>query len=330
MLPGDRADFPSFLFHIAYHNCHLSTGRLKSVAPPITGCSKLESIHTVSWMKQVARRASAGERAIGFVPTMGALHEGHFSLVREAKRQCSSVVVSIFVNPSQFGPSEDFKKYPRQMERDRAALEKLDVDYLFAPSVEEIYPKGFQTSVIVDALSDRVEGRARPGHFRGVATVVLKLFEIVRPNVAFFGRKDAQQARIIGQMARDLDLDVSIRTCPIVREPDGLAISSRNAYLNPPERKSATVLYRSLDALQQTVDQGERDAVQLLKTVREVIGTEAGVRLDYAELVDADTFEPVIRLRGNCYVLLAAFAGTTRLIDNAFIEQDGDLFRVRI
>lgn len=281
-------------------------------------------------MKQVARRASAAQRLIGFVPTMGALHEGHFSLVREAQRECSPVVVSIFVNPTQFGPSEDLKKYPRQMETDRAALEQLRVDYLFAPSVEEIYPKGFQTSAVVEGLSERVEGRARPGHFRGVATVVLKLFEIVRPNIAFFGRKDAQQARIIRQMARDLDLDVSIHTCPIVRERDGLAISSRNAYLNPEERRAATVLYRSLDAARQAVVQGERDVAQLLKTVRELIGTEPGMRLDYAELVDADTFEPLVRLRGNCYVLLAAFVGTTRLIDNALVEQDGDLFRVMI
>lgn len=281
-------------------------------------------------MKQVARRASAGERVIGFVPTMGALHEGHFSLVREAQRECSPVVVSIFVNPTQFGPSEDFKKYPRQMERDRAALEKLGVDYLFAPSAEEIYPKEFQTSTVVEPLSERVEGRARPGHFRGVATVVLKLFEIVRPNVAFFGRKDAQQARIIRQMAHDLNLDVSIHTCPILREPDGLAISSRNAYLKDRERASATVLFRSLDAARQAAVQGERDAAQLLKTVREVIGTEPGVRLDYAEVVDADTFEPVVRLRGDCYVLLAAFVGTTRLIDNALVEQDGDVFRVTI
>lgn len=281
-------------------------------------------------MKQVARRASAAGRVIGFVPTMGALHEGHFSLVREAKRECSPVVVSIFVNPTQFGPSEDFTKYPRQMERDRAALAKLSVDYLFAPLVEEIYPKGFQTSVIVDALGDRVEGRARPGHFPGVATVVLKLFEIVRPNVAFFGRKDAQQARIIRQMARDLDLDVSIHTCPIVREPNGLAISSRNAYLSPQERKAATVLYHSLEAARQAVVQGERDAAQLLRTVHGAFRIEPGVRLDYAEVVDADTFEPVVHLRGNCYVLLAAFVGTTRLIDNAFVEQDGDLFRVTI
>lgn len=282
-------------------------------------------------MKQVARQATAAERMVGLVPTMGALHEGHFSLIREAKRQCSPVVVSIFVNPTQFGPSEDFKRYPRQMDRDRAALEQLEVEYLFAPAVEEIYPKGFQTSVVVEGLSERVEGRARPGHFRGVTTVVLKLFEIVRPDMAFFGRKDAQQARVIRQMTRDLDLDVSVQVCPIARERDGLAISSRNVYLNEDQRHSATALYRSLDAFRQTVGKGERDAVQLLKTVREAISAAGAVRLDYAEIVDADTFEPVVRLRGNCYVALAAFVGTTRLIDNALIEEQSDgTFRVSV
>jgi pantoate--beta-alanine ligase len=284
----------------------------------------LETIHTVSWMKQVARLARMGERIVGLVPTMGALHEGHFSLVREAKRQCSPVVVSIFVNPTQFGPSEDFKKYPRQMERDRAALEEMAVDYLFAPSVEEMYPKGFQTAVVVEGLSECVEGRARPGHFRGVATVVLKLFEIVQPHFAFFGRKDAQQVRIIRQMTRDLDLDASIAVCPIVREPDGLAISSRNVYLNPHERKAATALYRSLDAVRREIAAGERDVARLLHSLRAVIGAEGKVRLDYAEVVDEDTFEPAMSLRGNCYVVLAARLGSTRLIDNALIEQQPD------
>ena len=275
-------------------------------------------------MKQVARQARLSERIVGLVPTMGALHEGHFSLVREAKRQCSPVIVSIFVNPTQFGPSEDFKKYPRPMERDRAALEEMGVDFLFAPSVEEMYPKGFQTAVTVEGLSDRVEGRARPGHFRGVTTVVLKLFGIVQPHFAFFGRKDAQQARIIRQMAHDLDLDASIAVCPIVREADGLAISSRNVYLNADQRKAATVLYKSLQAVRGEIGAGERDIIRLLKSLRDVMGTEPAVRVDYAEIVDADTFEPVVSLRGNCYVVLAAFVGTTRLIDNALIEQDPD------
>lgn len=282
-------------------------------------------------MKQVSRQARASERIIGLVPTMGALHEGHFSLIREAKRECSPVVVSIFVNPTQFGPSEDFKKYPRQMERDTAALEEMGVDYLFAPSVEEMYPKGFQTAVLVEGLSERVEGRSRPGHFRGVTTVVLKLFEIVQPRFAFFGRKDAQQACIIREMARDLDLDVAIQVCPIVREPDGLAISSRNAYLNPQERKTATAIYLSLEAMRREIANGERDVLQLLKALRGVLAAAQGIRLDYAEIVDADTFEPVVRLRGNCYAVLAAFVGTTRLIDNALIEEQPDeTFRVTL
>ena len=178
-------------------------------------------------MKQVARQARAEGRILGFVPTMGALHEGHFSLVRAARQQCSPVVISIFVNPKQFGPSEDFQKYPRTFEADRAALEKLGVDYLFAPPPEEMYPRGFRTAVLIEGLSDRLEGHSRPGHFRGVATVVLKLFEIVQPRIAYFGRKDAQQVRIIEQMAADLDLDARVVACPIVRESDGLALSSR-------------------------------------------------------------------------------------------------------
>jgi pantoate--beta-alanine ligase len=290
----------------------------------------LEIIHTVNWMKQVAREARSKERLVGLVPTMGALHEGHFSLIREAKSRCSPVVVSIFVNPTQFGPTEDYKKYPRPIERDRAALEDLGVDYLFAPTVDEMYPKGFQTAVFVEGLSEKVEGRSRPGHFRGVATVVLKLFEIVQPRFVFFGRKDAQQARIIQQMTRDLDLDPSIIVCPIVREAGGLAISSRNAYLNAAERQSAAALYRSLDAVRQQVAKGERDVSHLLAGLREVIGAEPGVRLDYAEIVDADTFERALSLRGNCYVLLAAFVGSTRLIDNALIEQEGQGFRVTV
>jgi pantoate--beta-alanine ligase len=290
----------------------------------------METIHTVAWMKQVAREARARERVLGFIPTMGALHEGHSSLIRAAKKRCSPIAVSIFVNAKQFGPSEDLSKYPRQIERDRAMLEEIGVDYLFAPSAEEMYPSGFRTSVVVDGLSDRLEGRSRPGHFQGVATVVLKLFEIVQPRLAFFGRKDAQQARIIQQMVRDLELDAEIVLCPIAREPDGLAISSRNVYLSPAERRIATGLYRSLDALRKEIASGERDAARLLASLRGVIDSEAGVKMDYAEIVDLETFEPVVSLRKNCYVLMAAFVGNTRLIDNALIEQEGEAFRVTI
>src|SRR5277367_6175315 len=290
----------------------------------------METVHTIQWMKELAKDALVNERSLGLVPTMGALHEGHFSLVREAKRNCSPIVVSIFVNPKQFGPSEDLKKYPRTFDADRDALASLGVDVLFAPTSEEMYPTGFNTSVSVKGLSDRWEGRSRPGHFDGVATVVLKLFEIVQPRLAFFGRKDAQQARIIRQMAADLDLDTEIAVCPIVREPDGLALSSRNAYLSASDRRTATVLYRSLDAVRREISAGDQDVVHLLATMRKIIEAEPGVALDYAEIVDADTLEPVMALRKSCYALLAARAGNTRLIDNALIEPAGDSFIVTL
>jgi pantoate--beta-alanine ligase len=292
--------------------------------------SSMEIIRTVGWMKQVASEARSRGRVLGFVPTMGALHEGHLSLIREAQKRCSPVVVSIFINPKQFGPSEDFQKYPRQMEKDRAILEEAGIDYLFAPSIEEMYPKGFRTAVVVEGLSDRLEGRSRPGHFRGVATVVVKLFDIVQPRLSFFGRKDAQQVRILQQMNRDLDLDTEIVVCPIAREADGLAISSRNVYLNANERRSARALYQSLEAARKEIARGERNAARLLALIEGVIRGAADVRLDYAEIVDRETLEPVTSLRKNYYVLLAAFVGGTRLIDNALIEEEGEAFKVTI
>jgi pantoate--beta-alanine ligase len=294
----------------------------------------METIHTIAWMQQNAIDARAKRRVLGLVPTMGALHEGHLSLVREALRRSSPVVVSLFVNPKQFGPSEDLQKYPRTLEADRAVLEKLGVDYLFAPSADEMYPKGFRTAVTVEGLSDRLEGRSRPGHFRGVTTVVLKLFEIVQPRLAFFGRKDAQQVRIIRQMVSDLNLDAEIVTCPIVREPDGLALSSRNSYLRDGERQSATALYRSLDAARRAIHTGERDPIRILAACRQVTDAETdaepGVVLDYAEIVDAETFEPSMTLRRPCYLVIAARVGGTRLIDNALIESEGDVVSVSL
>ncbi len=290
----------------------------------------MEIIRTISWMSQVAREARAKERIIGLVPTMGALHEGHFSLIRAAKAECSPVVVSIFVNPKQFGPSEDFQKYPRAFEADRAALENLGVDYLFAPTPEEMYPSDFRTVVTVQGLSDKLEGRSRPGHFQGVTPVVLKLFEIVQPSFAYFGRKDAQQARIIRQMAVDLNLAAQIVVRPILRESDGLALSSRNAYLNADERRASTALYRSLEAARQEIVAGERNAARLLATLRHVIDAEPGVALDYVEIVDAETLEPVVGLRGSCLILLAAKLGKTRLIDNALIEEENGVVRVTV
>jgi len=272
-------------------------------------------------MKQLARQAHAEGRPTGFVPTMGALHAGHLSLVRAAKAVCQPVVTSIFVNPTQFAPNEDFQKYPRTFESDRKQLEDAGVDYLFAPEAAEMYPPGFRTSVNVDGLSNRLDGRSRPGHFRGVTTVVLKLFEIVQPQKSFFGRKDAVQARLIRQMARDLHLDTEIVVCPIVREPDGLALSSRNAYLDPAERPAATALYRALDGARRAIERGERDALWLTTAMRETLRSEARIEPDYVELVDAETLDPVTFLRGVCLAMIAARVGATRLIDNMLIEE---------
>jgi pantoate--beta-alanine ligase len=280
----------------------------------------VEVIHTVEWMKQVSRQARAEGQLTGFVPTMGALHAGHLSLIEAARRDASPVIASIFVNPKQFGPSEDYKKYPRDLEGDRRKLEEAGVDFLFVPPVEEIYPAGFRTSVNVEGLGDRLEGKIRPGHFRGVATVVLKLLEIVAPRFAYFGRKDAQQARVIRQMAADLTLDSEIAVCPIVREPDGLALSSRNQYLSPAERKAATVLYRALSLARSAIEKGERDSMRIITAMRQELAGEPLGSPDYVEIVDADSFEPIMRLTRSCLVLLAVRFGATRLIDNMQVE----------
>jgi len=271
-------------------------------------------------MKEHARQARAESRIVGLVPTMGALHAGHLALIERARRDCSPVIASLFVNPKQFGPNEDFAKYPRAFDNDRKMLEQAGVDSLFAPEPSEIYPNGFSTYVHVEGLSERLEGRSRPGHFRGVTTVVMKLLEIVQPNFAYFGRKDAQQARIITQMARDLNLDSEIVVCPLVREPDGLAMSSRNAYLSAEERQAATILYRALDAAKSELAAGVRDALQLQDVLSRTLGAERHARVDYAEVVDAESFEPVLRVNKPSYILLAVFIGKTRLIDNLYIE----------
>lgn len=271
-------------------------------------------------MKEYARAARAEELVIGLVPTMGALHEGHTALAKRARQECSRVIASVFVNPKQFGPKEDYKKYPRDLEKDAAELAAVGVDALFAPEAADVYPDGFRTYVNVEGISERLEGRSRPGHFRGVATVVLKLFEIVQPHFAYFGRKDAQQVRIISEMARDLNLDTEIVVCPIVREADGLALSSRNAYLSAEERKAARVLHRALEAARDELTAGVRDALQLQTVMRRVIETEPLALADYAEVVSAETFEPVVRVARPCYAVLAVFIGKTRLIDNLLIE----------
>ncbi len=285
----------------------------------------MEIIRTISWMKETVRQARAENHFVGLVPTMGALHEGHLSLIRRARGDCSRVYASIFLNPTQFGPNEDLSKYPRTFERDVEQLTDAGVDILFAPDTKEIYPAGFRSYVNVEGLSERLEGKSRPGHFRGVATVVLKLFEIMQPQFAYFGRKDAQQVRILQQMATDLNLNVEIVVCPVVREPDGLALSSRNTYLNAEERRAATALRRALDEARRELDAGTRDALQLQTTIRRVLSNQPLARIDYVEIVDSETFEPVASIGPRpVYALLAVFIGKTRLIDNMLIEPAAD------
>jgi len=271
-------------------------------------------------MKETARQARTESCIIGLVPTMGALHAGHLSLVARARQDCEPVFASIFVNPKQFGPKEDLAKYPRMLEKDSQQLAVAGVRGLFLPEAAEMYPSGFSTYVNVEGLSDRLEGRTRPGHFRGVTTVVLKLLEIVQPHFAYFGRKDAQQARLITLMARDLNLDTQIVLGPIIRESDGLAMSSRNVYLTAQERAAAAVLHRALASTKEDLQRGTRDTMELQNTLRRILGSEPLARVDYAEIVDAESFEPVVRISRPCYVLLAVYLGKTRLIDNMLIE----------
>jgi len=271
-------------------------------------------------MRASSRAARSAGKQLGFVPTMGALHEGHLSLVRAARASSDVVAASIFVNPTQFGPTEDLAKYPRSFERDREMLERERVELLFAPSVEEMYPPGAVTWVTVEGLSEKLDGRSRPGHFRGVTTVVAKLFHAVEPDAAFFGQKDAAQVAIIRRMVRDLNLPVDIVVCPIVRETDGLAMSSRNAYLDPEQRKQALVLHRSLQRVQALATAGEHNASRLLAAGREEFARENSVRLDYFEIVDPETLDPVEEVSRGTLVAVAAYVGNTRLIDNFLLH----------
>lgn len=281
---------------------------------PLKIYKKIDQVRAAS---RVARHA--GKR-LGFVPTMGALHEGHLSLVRSARAATDVVAASIFVNPTQFGANEDLAKYPRSFERDCELLEREGVEWLFAPSVEEMYPAGSVTWVTVEGMSEKLDGGSRPGHFRGVTTVVSKLFHAVEPDAAFFGQKDAAQVAIIRRMVRDLNLPVEIVICPIVREADGLAMSSRNAYLNPEQRKQALVLHRSLLRVQALADRGEDDAAKLTAAGREEFRSEPSLRLDYFEVVNADTLDPVADISQGALVAVAAYIGTTRLIDNVLLK----------
>ena len=281
-------------------------------------------------MKERARAARQEQRIIGLVPTMGALHAGHLALVEMAKRECSPVYASIFLNPKQFAANEDLSRYPRPLETDVEKLTATKVDGLFLPEAAEIYPAGFSTYVNVEGLSERLEGKTRAGHFRGVSTVVLKLFEIVQPHFAYFGRKDAQQARIVQEMTRDLNLNTEIVVCPIVREADGLAMSSRNAYLRGEDRTAAAVLYRALRAAERKIAAGVRDSLELQRALTKVLTSEPRARVDYAEIVDAETFEPVVRVTRRSYAVLAVYLGKTRLIDNMLIEPVGEELRAEV
>ncbi len=280
----------------------------------------MELIAKINKLKAVVRKMRGAGNSIGFVPTMGALHDGHLMLVKKAREVADTALVSVFVNPIQFGRGEDFEHYPRNLSHDVELLTRAGVDYVFAPAIEEFYPKDFDTYVEVERLSEPLCGKFRPGHFRGVATVVAKLFTIVEPDYAFFGQKDAQQAGVIRRMARDLKFPVDVRVCPIVREEDGLAMSSRNAYLSPDERRAATVLYRSLCRAAALVLDGERQAGRVRQAVADMIQAEPLARLEYFEIVDTADFQPVAALQGGVLMALAVDIGKTRLIDNLLVD----------
>jgi pantoate--beta-alanine ligase len=283
----------------------------------------MEIINRRQRMASVARKLRREEdKTIGLVPTMGALHDGHLSLVREARRMCDVVIVSVFVNPTQFGAGEDFERYPRDLTGDTTKLADYNVDYIFAPPVEEVYPRGFATYINVEGLSETMEGAARPGHFRGVATILTVLFNTIRPDFAFFGQKDAQQTLVVKRLVRDLAFDLEIVVLPTVREQSGLALSSRNAYLSDEQHKAGAVLYRALAQAREVYNEGERSAKRLAETVRTQVDAEPLARLEYVGVVDAETMEKYDRIPEERPVLiaLAAHVGRTRLIDNIVIQ----------
>jgi pantoate--beta-alanine ligase len=282
----------------------------------------VKTITTISEMQTESGRLRLSGKRIGFVPTMGALHEGHLSLVREARKHADIVVMSVFVNPAQFGPTEDFKRYPRDIARDASLAEEVGVDILFVPTVEAIYPKGFRTYTEVHQLSAVWEGKIRPEHFRGVVTVVLKLFNIVQPHVAVFGQKDIQQAVVIQRMVDDMAFDIRMIVAPIIREADGLAMSSRNVYLTPEERSQAPVLRKSLDVAEQMIRNGARDTALIRTKIEEIIALAPQAKIDYIAIVEGDALEERQHLEagGNYIIALAVRFGGTRLIDNTRIH----------
>jgi pantoate--beta-alanine ligase len=276
-------------------------------------------VKSIAEMQRVCRELQTQGSELGLVPTMGALHEGHLSLVRRARAECQTVAASIFVNPLQFAPGEDFDKYPRTFDDDCRMLESAGVDILFAPEATEMYPSGAVTTITVAEVGDRLDGASRPGHFTGVATVVAKLFHIAGPRRAYFGQKDAAQVAVLRQMVRDLNFDVELVICPIVRDADGLAMSSRNKYLNADEREQALVLHRTLLRLEQRISEGERQSVALVELGLESLHASTGVEVDYLAIVDANTLLPVASVKAGVLVAVAAYVGSTRLIDNFLV-----------
>ncbi len=276
----------------------------------------MKTVSSPEKMSAVCAGIKSNKQTIGFVPTMGALHAGHLELVRQAKKRCDRVVVSVFVNPTQFGPKEDLKKYPRNIKKDSALLKKEGVDLIFLPSNKSMYPEGYKTFVEVGDLGKTMCGVSRPDHFKGVATIVAKLFNIVKPDIAFFGAKDFQQQAIIRKMVQDLNMDIKIITAPTVREKDGLAMSSRNSYLSDKEIKAASVLYRSLKMAKGLIKKGERDPRTVIARIRAMIMKEKLFKIDYVEVRDPDTLDKIKKIKGRTLIALAAYIGKTRLIDN--------------
>lgn len=277
-------------------------------------------LRTIAEMRAAVAGLRVQRRTIGLVPTMGALHQGHLSLVRAARNRCDAVVATIFVNPLQFGPNEDFSKYPRTFDDDCRLLEAEGVDLLFAPDASEMVPPGATTIVEVQELQDRLDGASRPGHFRGVTTIVAKLFHIVGPDQAFFGQKDAAQVAILRRMVRDLNFPLELVVCPIVREPDGLAMSSRNRYLSPEDRQHALALSHSLHAVEQRIAAGIRDSASLIESGLAALAAEPGIRLDYFRIVDPDMLEDLPNVRRGALIAVAAWVGPARLIDNLLVQ----------
>ena len=276
----------------------------------------MKTVVTINELREMKEKL---KNPVGFIPTMGYLHQGHLALVKKGKSECSSIVVSIFINPTQFNPNEDLSKYPRDIKRDMSMLEDAGVDILWLPTPEIMYPQGYQTWVDVDEVSKPLEGEWRPGHFRGVTTVVAKLFNVVQPQMAYFGQKDAQQAMIIKRMAMDLNFPLEVIICPTIREPDGLAMSSRNSYLSQEERKAAGIIFRSLTAAKDAWENGEKDGTRLCGIVRNILTSEPLVEIQYTACVDPLTLVPVQIINEKALLLIAAYIGKTRLIDNILL-----------